>query len=231
LKIKISQSLIVIGLSILITCNVFLSSSLLTGKTPSNVETILNPHNSSSGTELSPFFNHIEEDKEQYLQLNNTVDGYDADFFHHAFTSSSGFTVTDYTHYASDLLYFLMGFADSEANFDQLDYSGTPLWDSTYGGFFKEMDGTLTTISTEKKVFDNLLYILALLKGTEYASNPTSVVNKITSQWSNVINEFWDGDNSAFDHSNADTTNRFSNDNLFKYLFYIFFVINLIIFN
>ncbi len=204
----------VIGLTILITCNVFLSSSSLTSMTPSNLETRLNPYSSSSGTGLSPFFTHVEEDKEQYLQLNNTVDGYDADFFHHAFTSSSGFTITDYTQYADDLIYFLMGFADSDVNFDQLDYTGTPLWDSTNQGFFKEMDGTLTTVSTEKKVFDNLLYILALLKGTEYASNPTSVVNKITSQWSAVINEFWDNDNSAFNHSNAASNERFSNDNL-----------------
>lgn len=171
------------------------------------------PSTSTLGINLSPFFAHLEEDMELYLQLNDSVDGYNEDFFHHAFTNNAGFSITDYTHYASDLIYFLLGFKNTLADFETIDYTNTPLWDSSDGGFFTSMDRTLTAISEEKTVFDNLLYILALLEGTEYLGNPTNLVGKITTQWNAIVNEFWDDTNNAFDHSTEILTERYASDN------------------
>ncbi len=163
--------------------------------------------------ESSPFFAHYEEDVELYLQLNNTVDTYDADYFYHAFTNNPGFTITDDNYFAADLIYFLMGFGDSLTDIDLVDYSGTPLWDSTNGGFYTKTLDSFAQVSTEKKVFDNLLYILALLEGAESSSQTSALANKITSQWYDVIDIFWDNTNNAFNHSNANLDERYSADN------------------
>jgi len=163
--------------------------------------------------ELSPFFEHYEEDVELYLQLNNTVDTYDADYFYHAFTNNPEFTITDDNYFATDLIYFLMGFGNSLTDIDLVDYSGTPLWDSTNGGFYTKTLDSFTNVSTEKKVFDNLLYILALLEGAESASQTGTLANKITTQWYDIVNTFWDNTNNAFNHSNANLDERYSADN------------------
>jgi hypothetical protein len=185
----------------------------VTDPTTNMIEKESTVSNSSLGTNLSPFFDHLETDRALYLQLNNSIDLYDADFFHHAFTNDPVFTISNATQFATDLIYFLMGFGGSITDLDQVDYTGTPLWDDLKGGFYAEMDGTLTTVSDTKKVFDNLLYILALLEGADSVSNQAALTSKITSQWNNVVNDFWDNQNGAFNHSNANINERYSTDN------------------
>ncbi|TFG21198.1 MAG: hypothetical protein EU530_01010 [Promethearchaeota archaeon] len=213
MKIKIHRSLIVIGLCILLTYNIVQSSS-----TPNNYSNLSeNSHTPTSATSLgmepNPFFDHYEEDVELYLQLNNTVDTYDADYFYHSFTNNPEFTITDANYFATDLIYFLMGFGNTLTDIDLVDYSGTPLWDSTNGGFYTKTLDSFTQVSTEKKVFDNLLYILALLEGAESASQTSGLANKITAQWYDVVDIFWDNTNNAFNHSNANLDERYSADN------------------
>ena len=73
MKIKIHQSLIVIGLLVLVTSNIALFSSNYNYRS-TFIETNNQPLNSGLGSNLSPFFNHVEEDTTFYLQLNDTVD-------------------------------------------------------------------------------------------------------------------------------------------------------------
>jgi len=209
LKIKIHESLAIIGLCLLIAGNIFIFYT----NSNTNVDLSEKAPSTSMGSDLSPFFDHLEEDVELYLQLNNSIDGYDADFFYHAFTNNPDFTITNTTHYATDLIYFLMGFAPTVANLDTIDYAETPLWDATNGGFYSEMDSSLTTVSSEKKAFDNLLYILSLIEGKQYATDQSSLISKITMQWGDTVDEFWDDTNNAFNHSNAALLKRYSADN------------------
>jgi hypothetical protein len=212
-KTKIHQSLIVIGICILVTSNIALFS-LKTNYNSNYSNKHILPSTSTIGTNLSPFFNHLEEDTELYLQLNDTGDSYDADYWYHAFTNDPEFTISDNTYFAADISYFLLGFANSLVDINTVDYSGTALWDDTQGGFYTKTLDSLTNVSSEKKVFDNLLYTLALLEGAEAADNPSSVVNIITESWNDVVNVFWDSSNTAFNHSNANIDQRYSADNL-----------------
>lgn len=166
--------------------------------------------------QVSPFFNHTDQDRNQYAELAS--EDLSIILYRHAFNNTDDFEITDSNITAADQFYYLMGLQRLTGAYlipTFYDWQQSSLlWDSesTEGGFFTEMDENKTVISGQRTLYDNVLAILGALEGL-YASTSLDPKTQIDNQWNTVVDLFWDDTDSLFDHT-SDNTNKFSSDNL-----------------
>ncbi|MBD3354098.1 MAG: hypothetical protein GF364_21630 [Candidatus Lokiarchaeota archaeon] len=166
--------------------------------------------------QIGPFFNHSDDDAQQYGKL--IYEDYTKFVYQHSFDNTDEWELSDSNIYARDQFYYLLGYNQLlEGQLVVPNYIGwyqdIDLWDteSSEKGYYTYIDENLTRTTEEKLSFDNILAILSILTAT--GTNSSDVENRVVEQW-DVVNElFWDSEASLFNQSNQ-ATSKYSANNL-----------------
>ncbi|MHA1821983.1 MAG: hypothetical protein ACTSU2_02250 [Promethearchaeota archaeon] len=199
----------------------------LNGNVNNGINQNMNKDNISYGNDLkdsdfsinlSPFYNHTDNDTLTYIKLKQEGFINSKVLFYHSFNYSDNYNIVDDHIYAADQFYYMLGSGLSiypklliPGAFDEL--KETPLWDDEDGGFYRILDNNRSVISDDKRVFDNLLVVLFLLNGLG-DTQTYGLDNKIDSMWTTIKSLFWDSHNNAFNFSaESSYSERYSTDN------------------